>query len=199
LLDYAFTYSGTRVNIDAEQYFELDANGRIQSFTGYLDGVRDTSNIEVIIRYSYNANGNLTKAEYSLAGAPTAILYQVDFTWTNGNLTRTVQAGVASQQKVQFDYEYDATKTVSEFMAFFPNYEVFYTQTGINYGKNSVNVPTKSTLTIYDDTGVKTDEEVATFTDYVIDSKNHVTSFKINGDGSFLPGNTRYALSYHCY
>jgi hypothetical protein len=199
LLDYTFTYTATRVNIDAEQYFELDADGRVKTFSGYLDGVRDTSNIKVLIRYSYNTNGNMTRAEYSLAGAPTATLYQVDFTWTGGNLTRTVQASVASQQKVQFDYVYDATKSVSDFIAFFPNYEVFYTQTAINYGKNSVNVPTKSTLTIYDDTGVKTDEEVSTFTDYAIDSKNHVTSFKINGDGSFLPGNTRYALSYHCY
>ena len=79
------------------------------------------------------------------------------------------------------------------------NLEVFYTQSAINYGKNSSNVPTKSTVTIYNAAGTIEQTEVATFTNYVIDAQNYVKSFDLKGEGSFLPGETKYVLTYKCY
>ncbi|RYY12631.1 MAG: hypothetical protein EOO04_33275 [Chitinophagaceae bacterium] len=199
LSDFSLNHSATRVTLDAEQYFDLDANGRIKTFTGYFDAVKDSTAQKVIINYKFDANGYMTKAEYSLPSAPTVVLYEVNFTWTNGNLTRTVSVPVGSMQKIQYDYEYDASKTAKESICLFPNFEVFYSQSAVNYGKNSTNVPTKSTLTIYNSAGAVEQTDVATFTNYVLDSKNYVKSFELKGEGSFLYSDTRYALSYKCY
>jgi hypothetical protein len=199
LSDFSLVYSATRINLDAEQYFDLDANGRIKTFTGYFDAVKDSTAQKVIINYKFDAAGYITKAEYALPTAPTVVLYEVNFTWTNGNLTRTVSIPVGSLQKIQYDYEYDAAKTAKESICLFPNFEVFYAQSALNYGKNSNNVPTKSTLTIYNGAGAVEQTDVATFTNYVIDSKNYVKSFDLKGEGSFLYSDTKYVLSYKCY
>ena len=197
LLDFPITYSGTRVNIDADQYFDLDANGRIKTFTGYFDA--DTSAQRVIINYSFNSAGYLEKAAYSVPSAPSVVQYEVIYTWTNGNLTRVVSSAVGNLQKDQIDYEYDVTKTVKENVCLFPNFEIYYVQSAINYGKNSSNIPIKSTITTYNAAGTIEQTEVATFTNYVIDPQNYVKSFELKGKGTLFFTETRWVLSYHCY
>ncbi|HTE23757.1 hypothetical protein [Flavitalea sp.] len=197
LVDFSINYSATRVNLDAEQYFDLDANGRIKTFTGYFDA--DTAAQKVIINYSFNSEGYLEKAAYAIPAAPTVVQYEVNFTWTNGNLTRTVSGVVGDLQKIQFDYKYDASKTVKENICLFPNFEVFYTQSAINYGKNSKNIITESTVTIYNNAGAVEQTDVATFTNYVIDAQSYIKSFDMRGEGSFMPSDTKYVLSYKCY
>jgi hypothetical protein len=197
--DFSLNYTATRVNLDAEQYFDLDATGRIKTFTGYFDAVKDSTAQKVIINYKFDASGYMTKAQYSLPSAPTVVLFEVDFTWTNGNLTKTVSTPVGSLQKIQYEYVYDASKTAKENICLFPNFEVFYLQSAINYGKNSTNVPTKSTLSIYNSSGVVEQTDVATFTNYAIDAKNYVKSFDVKGEGTFLYSDTKYVLSYKCY
>jgi len=199
LLNFNLNHTATRVNIDAEQYFELDANGRIKTFNGYFDGVKDTTTPKLIITYTFNANGNLIRAAYAEPSTPTFTQYAVNFTWTNGNLTQTATEIVGTKLSTHVDYVYDASKTAKDFICLFPNFEVFYAQSAINYGKNSVNLPIKSTITEYNTNGDVEDSSVATFTGYSLDAQNYVKTFNVVGEGAFLPGRTKYALSYKCF
>jgi hypothetical protein len=196
--DFTLTYTANRISIDANQYFDLDASGRIMQFNGYIDADADGGYPQVIINYSYDANGYMSKATYALPAAPAAVFQEINYTWTNGNLTRVVVAPPGSQERIELLYEYDMTKAPKEFMCFFPNYEVVYLQSAINYGKNSTNLPIKSTALTYGATGAEEDKAESVFTSFgIID--NYVRSFEIVGEGSILPGDTRYVLNYKCF
>lgn len=195
--DFSLTHSATRVSLDAEQYFELDGNGRIKSFTGYFD--TDSASPKVVINYNFDQAGHLTKATYFSPTDPTIPQYEMILTWTNGNLTRAVSGMVGGKDKIQYDYEYDLTKTAKEFMCLYPSPEIFYTQSAINFGKNSTNLPVKSTYTKYNTAGTVERTTVATFSAYVLDAQSYVKSFELRGPGSLLEEDTRYVLSYKCY
>jgi hypothetical protein len=200
LANFDLRYSPSRIDIDTAQYFELDATGRVSAFYGYIDAEVNAGYPRVIIRYTYDGNGYMTKAAYSLPVAPTFVVQEINFTWTNGNLTKTVISAPGSLEKIEVDYQYDLTKAPKSFISLFPNYEIVYLQSAINYGRNSTNVISQSTITNYDaTTGEPTGAVTAQYTNYVIDADNYVRSFDIVGDGALIPGDTKYALSYRCY
>ncbi len=200
LANFDLQYSPSRIDIDTAQYFELDATGRVSAFYGYIDAEVNAGYPRVIIRYTYDANGYMTKAAYSLPVAPSVVVQEINFTWTNGNLTKTVISAPGSLEKVEVSYEYDLSKAPKSFISLFPNYEVVYLQSAINYGRNSTNVISRSTVTNFDaSTGAPTDTVTAEYNNYVIDADNYVKSFDIVGDGSLLPGDTKYVLSYKCF
>lgn len=188
---------GNRINIDATQYFNLDASGRITDFHGFVDAT-DTSLPRVLITYSFNANGNLAKAAYAFEALPTANILNITYTWTGANLTKAVVQQVASPDRLEYEYSYDLSKTARNFIAFFPSTEIFWVQSAINYGKNSTNVLTSSAIKAYDASGNVVAEN-ATYNNYIIDANNYVKEFSVVGDGSVLPGDTRYKLSYKCF
>jgi hypothetical protein len=195
---YRFTpaRSGNRINIDAQQYFNVDASGRITDFHGLIDAT-DTSLPRIIVTYTFNASGYLSKAAYAFELAPTTNILNINYTWTGGNLSKAVVQQVGSTDKVEYDYQYDLNKTAKNFLAFFPSTEIFWVQSAINFGKNSTNVLTSSTIKYYDATGVATDN--ATYSNYIIDANNYVKAFSVSGDGSVLPGDTKYLVSYKCF
>jgi hypothetical protein len=188
--------SGNRINIDAKQYFNLDASGRITDFHGYVDAT-DTSVPEVVITYTFNAEGYLTKAAYAFELAPTTNVLNIDYTWTGGNLTKAVMQQVGSTDYVEYIYQYDVTTTAKNPVCFFPNYEIYWVQSAINFGKNSANLLSGSQITINDSSGPQI--EIASYSDYTFDANDYVTSFSIRGDGSVLLGDTKYVLSYKCF
>ena len=196
---YRFTpsKSGNRVNIDAQQYFNVDAAGRITDFHGFVDAT-DTSLPRVVITYSFNAAGHLLKAGYAFELAPNNNILNINYTWTGGNLTKAVVQQVGAVDRVEYDYQYDLTKTAKNFLSFFPSTEIFWVQSAVNFGKNSTNLLSSSSIKYYDATGnVATDN--ATYSSYVLDANNYVKSFSVAGDGSVLPGDTKYVLSYKCF
>ncbi|RYY30170.1 MAG: hypothetical protein EOO04_05445 [Chitinophagaceae bacterium] len=197
---FDLVYSTNRIDIDTAQYFELDANGRVTAFHGYVDAEVNAGYPKVIIRYTYDGNGYMTKASYALPVAPAITVQEINYTWTNGNLTKSVISTPNSLEKVEVDYEYDLTKAPKEFLCLFPNYEIVYMQSAIDYGRNSTNVLTRSRVTNYDaTTGAPTATTDATYENYVIDAENYVRSFDIRGNGGLLPGDTKYVLSYNCF
>lgn len=196
---YRFTpaQTGNRVNIDAQQYFNVDASGRITDFHGFVDAT-DTSLPRVVVTYSFNAAGNLIKAAYAFELAPTTNILNINYTWTGGNLTKAVVQQVGTTERIEYDYQYDASRTAKNFLVFFPSTEIFWVQSAVNFGKNSVNVLTSSSIKYIDAAGnVGTDN--ATYSNYVIDANNYVKSFSVAGDGSVLPGDTKYVVSYKCF
>lgn len=196
---YRFTpnRSGNRINIDAQQYFNLDGSGRITDFHGYVDAT-DTSLPRVAITYSFNAGGYLSKAAYAFESAPAINILNITYTWTGTNLSKAVVQQVGATDKVEYDYQYDASKTAKNFLCFFPNTEIFWVQSAINFGKNSVNALSSSSIKKYDTTGNVVTKN-ATYNNYTIDTNNYVKAFSIVGDGSVLPGDTKYVLSYRCF
>ncbi len=198
LENFDLVYSPNRIDIDTAQYFELDATGRIAAFYGYVDAEAGAGYPRVIIRYTYDGNGYMTKAAYALPVAPSITVQEINYTWTNGNLTKAVISAPGSLEKVEIDYEYDLTKAPKSFICLFPNYEVVYLQSAINYGRNSTNVMSRSRVTNYDVSGVQTNQVESTYENYVIDG-DYVQSFDIRGNGALLPGDTKYVLGYKCY
>lgn len=193
--DFNLTYATNRVNISSDQYFLLDGNGRISEYHGYIDA--DTSGLRCIAKYTYDGNGYMNKVTYAAETAPTFVLITGTFTWTGGNLTKSVVETAGATEKIEFNYTYDASKTVKGFLSFLPMNEVIYNQSAINYGKNSTNVPTKSTYA-YTKAGVTT-TETSDYTAYVLDANNYVKSFTITGNGSIYFPDTKYDLTYRCY
>ena len=190
------TRSGNRVDIDAAQYFTVDGSGRITDFHGYVDAT-DTSLPRIVITYTFNADGYLTKAAYAFELAPTTNILNIDYTWTAGNLTKAVLQQVGSTDRVEYNYQYDASKLAKNFICFFPNTEIFWVQSAINFGKNSTNLLSSSSISLHDSTGSQTED--ATYSDYTFDANDYVTSFSIAGGGSVLPADTKYVLSYKCF
>ena len=196
---YRFTpaRSGNRVNIDAKQYFTVDASGRITDFHGFVDAT-DTSLPRIIVTYTFSAAGNLTKAAYAFEMAPTTNILNINYTWTGANLTKAVVQQVGTTERVEYDYQYDLSKTAKNFLVFFPSTEIFWVQSAVNFGKNSTNVLSSSSIKYYDTAGnVLADN--ASYSNYVFDANNYVKSFSVAGDGSVLPGDTKYVLSYKCF
>ena len=188
--------TGSRVNIDATQYFSLDGSGRITDFHGYVDGT-DTSLPRVVITYTFNASEYLTKAAYAFEMAPTVNILNINYTWSGVNLTKAVVQQTGIPDRIEYEYQYDMTKTAKNFLVLFPSTEIFWVQSGINFGKNSANAVASSSIKIYDSAG-NVATETATYSNYVIDANNYVKEFSVVGDGSVLPGDTKYRLSYKC-
>lgn len=198
-LDYTHTYAANRVNVDGTQYFDLDATGRVKQFHGFMHGDVANAPQRWLITYTYDANGYMTKASYAPEASPATTALELNYTWTNGNLTKIVLTITNSLQKQEFLYEYDQSKTAKNFLCFFPSFEILYNQSAIDFGKNSTNVLSKSTIKYYDNTGALNKTEVSNYSSYVMDANNNVKSFTATGDGSVYPGDTKYLLTYKCF
>lgn len=197
---YRFSPSktGSRINIDATQYFDLDASGRIKEFHGYVDAIEVTLP-RVVITYTFNTGGYLDKAAYAFEAAPTLNILNVSYTWTGGNLAKAVVQETGKTERIEYKYNYDLTKTAKNFLSFYPNNEIILLQSAINFGKNSTNILTTSSIEQFDSTGVSIAVVPATYSNYTIDANNYVKQFSIAGDGSVYDGDTKYVLSYKCF
>lgn len=192
---FNISYSPGRVDVGPNQYFTLDGSGRISEFHG-----QDNSTsvpIDAVIKYTYDGSGYMTKAEMFAAAFPIIPLIVYTYEWTGGNLVK-VSIELTTGEKTVVEYEYDASKTTKEFLTFNINPEILLFQNAVNYGRNSTNVPVKSTWTEYDASNTATNTYVSEFKNYVLDANNYVTSFEITGDGTVYGAEIKVVLSYKC-
>jgi len=195
---FNLTYTATQIKLDADQYFTLDGSGRISSYHGYFDPTDNTSPA-LVIDYTYDANGYLVKAEAGLAAFPSLKIAKSDYTWSGGNLTEVKVTDNIVGNTTTVQYEYDLTKEAKGFLAFHPNPEILLFQNAINYGKNSKNLPVKSTRTDADSGGTPTGPSTtAEFKNYVFDANNYVLSFDVTGEESVYGAAVKHVLSYQC-
>lgn len=198
--EFVINHVTSRINIDANQYFVLDANGRVREFHGYADPSDNTS-FEVVINYTYDPGGYMKEAFLTLVAAPPtdppALVYA--YTWTGGNLTKVTMTYESGEKSV-IDYQYDATKPAKGFLAFHSNTELTIFQNAINFGLNSANVPIKSTWADFLANNTPDGAPyVSDFRNYVYDTNGYVKSFEITGDGSVYGADIRHVLSYRCF
>jgi len=189
--------TGNRVNIDAQQYFDLDASGRIKEFHGLVDAT-DTSLPRVVIVYTFNAGGYLEKAAYAFEAAPALNILNINYTWTGGNLSKAVVQETGKVERIEYKYQYDLTKTAKNFLSFYPNNEILLLQSAVNFGKNSSHILTSSSIEEFNAAGNVVNTENATYNNYTIDANNYVRQFSILGDGSVYDGDIKYVLTYKC-
>ena len=140
----------------------------------------------------------MSKCLVALETAPTSPVLQITYLWTNNNLTKVEITQAGTSEKTTIEYQYDLTKPAKAFLCFFPNQELIIFQTALNYGKNSANIPVKSTIKDYDANGNVLTTDLADFKDHSFDNNGYVRSFVITGDASVYDTDVRYVLSYKC-
>lgn len=196
--EFNFVYATSQINVDAKQYFVLEPAGRIREFHGYADP-SDDSTVEVIITYSYDANGYMTQASIALKSAPFIPVLVYVYQWTGGDLTK-VTATLITGEKSVIDYQYDPAKQAKGFLALHSNPEITLFQNVVNYGKNTANLPVKSTWTNYLANGSPDGSPfVGDFKNYVYDANGYIRSFEIAGTGSAYGAEIKHVLSYKCF
>lgn len=195
---FDLTYATGQVNVSSNQYFVLDAGGRIKEFHGFADP-SDPSSPRIIYSYQFNASNQLIKTSIAFEAAPGQTVGQADYTWTNGNVTSITVSYTGSAEHSVFSYEYDTGKQAKAFLCLMPNAELNLFQSAVDYGSNSVNLITKSTITDYDANNNVVSTSIANFGDYVIDGNGYVKSFSITGDPTVYDSNVKYVLSYQCH
>jgi hypothetical protein len=195
--EFNLSYATNRINVDAQQYFNLGPGERIQEFHGFVEPMDNTSP-EGIFSYQYDASGYMTKCLVALKAFPTIPVLDLTYTWTGGNLTRIEIKQAGTNEKTVIEYQYDLTKQARSFLCFFPNSELILFQTAINYGKNSTNLVVKSTIKDYDASGAVINTEVADFGSHVYDANGYIRSFVITGGESVYDTDVKYVLSYKC-
>lgn len=200
--EFNFSYAAARIDVGGGQYFDLEPGGRINSFHGYADPTDNTSG-EVIITYTYDAAGYMSKASLAAKDFPMVPLYEYVYTWTGGNLTKiviTLLVGADAGEKTEIAYLYDAATQAKGFLAFFPNLEIIFFQNAVNFGKNSANLPVKSTWKYFKADGTPAGaDDVAEFKNYTYDSNSYIRSFEITGDASVYGSDIKHVLSYKCF
>lgn len=198
--------TGTKVQVDANQYFNLDATGKITEFHGFDDITSDTT-AKVTIKYTFNAAGQMTKRAYQSDSMPGFDFLVTEYTYTGSNLTRAlikIDTGTGKLNLADITYTYDLTKTIKNHPTLHPfATELFFFQTAVNVGTTSVNPLTQVVSKIYDITkGTLGGTFTGTFTNYVIDANNYVTSFNVGGDGydiGLLYTGYKYNVKHKCF
>ncbi|MFT3845572.1 MAG: hypothetical protein QM725_10995 [Lacibacter sp.] len=196
----AFVTSGDTTYGSLGEYFIKDAGGRIKIYKG-LDDPADSFSDTVEIKFTYDVAGNLTKKDYYYFGISVP-LFRSTYTYTNGNLTRSVLESVYPTNEVVVDAtaEYYTTQPAKGFLYVFP--DDFLTCTynlSFNYGNRPANTLKKLTTKIYD-AGTLTDSLVTNYKNYKLSRDNYVLELFAEGDFQdglgIIDGRTKF--SYGC-
>lgn len=202
---FPVSYQSGRVQVDARQYFITGADGKVTEFYGY-EFPDDPSSAKLKVKYTYNAAGQLTKRTEEYDTLPGVVLYQMEYTYTGANVTRAeikANSGTAMVRVGLINYEYDAAKTVKNFLflhALAPELQIF--QNAINTGTNSTNPVVKTTSIYTNPSNGAPVTYVSNFTNYSIDANNYVKSFELTGDDfdeAMLYAGKKYNLNYTCF
>lgn len=203
---FAISYPTGRIQIDVDQYFVVNSDGRVSEFHGY-EFPDDRTSERFTVNYTYNAAGQMTLRTETYDSLPNVVLYQMKFTYTGGNMIREdieARAGINFVKLADVTFSYDGTKAVKSFIylhGYTPEIGLF--QTAINAGVNNTNAVSRAVTALYNPaTGAVTNTTTTNFGNYVIDSRNYVQSFDVTGDDYVLGGiatRSKYRLAYNCY
>ncbi len=201
LNNWNISYPAGRVQIDAVQYFVLDANSRIIEFHGYGDPSDNTS-AQFITKYTYDANGYMNGYTSAYADTPNVTVWRGVLQWTNGNLIKLTEDDPSAPGSVRYEtsYDYYAT-TVKNFIYTLPLPEITLFQAAINAGKKPLNgLKTETIRAINPSNGNVIDTQVTNYDNYVIDPapNQYVRSFR-QVDPADATSALKLVLSYKCF
>jgi hypothetical protein len=201
LNEYTPLYTNDTVYISFTEYFVLNPTTKaVMSRHGQLDPT-DPFSDDIVVDYTYNAQGYLTKKEYSYEA--TGIIYRVvDYLYIGGNLVRMEDMDpTTGELSTDADLRYTSLAPTA-FVYFFPD-ELDYQEFNqfLNFGRKSVNAVSNITVRSYDPvTNTPADSIVSAFKGYVLSADKYVLSCYMDGDDqSSLPAVAgKLVFSYHC-
>jgi hypothetical protein len=178
----SFIYRGDTVFLENGQYFVNDASGRVKLFRALADP-SDPFSDTVRIVFSYDTQGYLVKKEYYYFGL-TAPLLRSNYTYSSGNLTKSVLMSMLPSPQVLVDAvaEYNNTQTARENMYLLP--DGYFTAPYIlafNFGKRPANTIKKLTTKVYDN-GMLTDSLVTNYKNYKFSRDGYMLELFAEGD-----------------
>ena len=194
-------YSNDSVFINADEYFVVDINKRINKMHGLADPT-DPFSLQYDVFYVYNTAGYLTTKTYYLTTAPTIPFYRVDYTHTGGNLTHMAAVNLpVGDLQMDADITYFANLVPRRFLYLFPD-ESFYpgfTQF-FNFGTKNFNAVRNLKVRNYNPGNVVRDSLVSTFSNYIMSRDGYVLSTQMGGnDQPSIPALAgKLSFSYHC-
>ena len=198
---FDFIYSGVQIKLDANQYYTVGTAGKIIQFNGYLDPTDNTTEA-IVTKYIYNTAGLLSKIQVAAAAAPTVVVFEYNFTYTGTNLSKTTILYL-TKKVLEATYEYDATKTIKNFVDLHFAPDLFYFGSVVNVGQSATNALTKIISQNYDlVSGSLTSTDTQTYFNYNINAAGYVQSFEVGGDdigGLFFISGQKYVLTYKCF
>jgi hypothetical protein len=195
-------YSGDTMRVNANEFFLLASNKRVNSFHTFQNPA-DTASGALTFAYSYDASGYMSKKEIFVNGIAIPAV-RFTYTWGGGNLLK-VDGDVVVPGMVQklftASMEYDGTKTVKNFIPVFPDgYENFLYVMALDMGLKSRNPLTKMTASNYNAQGTIDQTVTTTFSKHVYSTDGYLLEWVASGDdpaSTALPsGLTRF--SYKC-
>lgn len=194
-------YSNDSVFIDADQYFVVDINKRINKMHGLSDPT-DPSSLQYDVFYVYNTAGYLVQKNYFLTITPGVPFYRVDYTYAGANLTRMTAVNLpGGDLEMDADITYLTNLVPRRFMYIFPD-ERFYPEFSqfFNFGTKNFNAVKKMTVRNYDPGNVVRDSLVSNFSNYIMSRDGYVLSTQMGGDNQpSLPALAgKLSFSYHC-
>ncbi len=195
------TYINDTVYINPDEYFMVDVNKRISKLHGLTDPT-DPFSLQFDQFYIYNTAGYLVAKNYFLTSFPATQVYQVDYTYSGGNLTRMARTNLATGDlDVDADLTYYTNIIPRRFIYLFPDENGYadYTQF-FNFGAKNYNAVKKMTVRNYDPGNVVRDSAVSKFSNYIVSKDNYILSVQMDSVAQpsipALAG--KLSFSYHC-
>jgi hypothetical protein len=200
---FSITRPTNKVQVDAAQFFDVDASGRAIRYTGLLfpdDPLSD----DVVINYTYNAAGYLIKSTYAAAAAPAVVVLQIDYTYNaSNNVTSAIlKNALTNAKQFEMTYTYNTSQSPKNFRPMLMEDQFTLFHSAVNIGKLSPNAVSQIVTKQYDATGVNVVSTATTNFAYVLNAGNYVTSVNVTGDDQDLIrmyAGVRYLYSYRCF
>lgn len=194
-------YSNDSIFINADEYFVVDVNKRINKMHGLADPT-DPFSLQYDVFYVYNTEGYLITKNYFLTSSPAVSFYRVDYAYTGGNLTRMTAANLpGGDLEMDADLTYFTNLAPRQFIYIFPD-ERFYPEFTqfFNFGSKNFNAVKNMTVRNYDPGNVVRDSLVSTFSNYIMSRDSYVLTVQMGKDNQpSLPALAgKLSFSYHC-
>jgi hypothetical protein len=200
------TYVDDTIYVNPDEYFVTDVanNARVVKLHRLLDPFDPTSP-QIDIDYIYDATtGNLLQKQYNSSFFPVNPFYQVDYTYTAGNLTNMLTTDLTIPETVSdAQIQYFSNITPRSYINLMPDEEdPNYAQFNqfFNFGKKSLNAVKSVKLRNYSGGALTSDSTNTVFGSYIMSRDNYVLSVIMSGDEllSIPAQKGRLRFSYKC-
>jgi hypothetical protein len=181
---------------DRKHKFVLDPSGKVIRYSGLLRADVWQSQ-KVTNNFTYGNGANLTQVNVIKDdGTPFRNLY---IAWQNGNLTSIKIEYLASGSSNELLFDYYLNKEVAAFPFVFMDIpEMFFFQTGLNFGHSSKNAVKSMRQKSYDNTGKLVSDLTWAYERYIIDANNYVQQVRVHRIDRW-DDITDYMFTYHCF
>ena len=194
-------YVNDTIYINPDEYFVVDINKRIIKLHALVDPT-DNLSPQFDVFYQYNTSGYLVAKNYFFTLAPTILFYQINYTYSGGNLVRMTGTDQSTGDLVvDADLNYFSNIIPKRYLYIFPDENAYpYFNQFYNYGVRNYNAIKKMTVRNYDPGNVVRDSIVSTFSNYIMSRDTYVLSVQMAGDDQqsipALAG--KLSFSYKC-